>query len=242
MTGPHFVIPHLSFNFYAFFLASAVFFGEFYLYHKLQSVHKNGRLFFALISMLFTTSSILIAVKFLPTKLVSSSLCGAGGFIASALLFDKFYNHPKVYKFLDLPQPTKLPKLYFTKNCLIVAPLIYAIAKLGCAYAGCCHGFDYSGPFSFRYHTPEAHGEFFPVQPIEAIVFTIIFFIARKNKNPYIIILICAFAKFALDFLRYGHDKAFISPNQIACIFIAVATIVTYLLQKKRILSHKQPK
>jgi hypothetical protein len=45
------------------------------------------------------------------------------------------------------------------------------------------------------------------VQPIEAIVFTIIFFIARKNKNPYIIILICAFAKFALDFLRYGHDN-----------------------------------
>ena len=239
MPGPHFAIPHLSFNFYAFFLASAVFAGEFYLYFKLKKAPQLGCLFFILISMLFTMASILVAVVLLPTDLISSSLCGGIGFIVSSLLFDKFYNQPKVYKFLDIQQPPKTPKLYFTKKCIIVAPLIYAVAKLGCTYAGCCHGFAYDGPFSLKYHTPDAQGEFFPVQPLETLVFLAIFFFATKIKKPLPIIAICTIAKFLLDFLRYTHETALISPNQIVCLIILALIIANHCCQK-RILLHKQ--
>lgn len=239
MPEPHFAIPHSSFNFYAFFLASAVFAGEIYLYFKLKKVPQLGRLLFSLISMLFTMSSILIAVMVLPSDLISSSLCGAIGFLASALLFDKFYNHPKVYKFLDISQPRKTPKLYFMKNCIITAPLIYAIAKLGCTYAGCCHGFAYNGPFSLKYQTPEAQGEFFPIQPLETLVFLAIFFCARKIKKPIPILAICIITKFLLDFLRYTHETQFISPNQIACLGILILLLAESIMQK-RILLHKQ--
>lgn len=239
MPEPHFAIPHSSFNFYAFFLASAVFAGEIYLYFKLKKVSQLGRLLFILISMLFTMSSILIAVMVLPSDLISSSLCGAIGFLASALLFDKLYNHPKVYKFLDISQPHKTPKLYFIKNCIITAPLIYAIAKLGCTYAGCCHGFAYTGPFSLKYHTPEAQGEFFPIQPLETLVFIGIFFFATKYKKPIGIITICTATKFLLDFLRYTHETSFLSPNQIVCLAILILTTTNYIY-RKRILLHKQ--
>lgn len=239
MPGPHFAIPHSSFNFYAFFLASAIFVGEIYLYFKLKRVPQLGRLLFTLISMLFTMASILISVMLLPTNLISSSLCGGIGFITSALIFDQFYNQPKVYKFLDIPQPHKTPKLYFTKNCIIVAPLIYAIAKLGCTYAGCCHGFTYTGPFSLEYHTQETEGIFFPTQPLETLVFLAIFFCATKIKKPLLIIAICMVAKFALDFLRYTHETQLISPNQIACLVILILVITNYCYQK-RILLHKQ--
>lgn len=242
MSGPHFDIPNLGFNFYAFFLCLAVFIGEIYIFRTLKSVPKLGRIFFVLLSVLFTMSAVNLTVLVLPEGLFSASLCGGGAFMLCALLFDIFYNNPKIYKFLDIKKPAKTPRFYFTQKCLIIAPLIYAIAKLGCTYAGCCHGFNYEGPFSLRYQNTNANGQFFPVQPIETIVFLAIFVIAHKTQKPLITIFACLFAKFFLDFLRFGHDRAIISSNQIACLIIAAGIAISYFLYRKNILFHKQPK
>lgn len=233
MPGPHFAIPQLSFNFYAFFLASAIFAGEIYLLFKLKSVPKTGRILFVLLSTLFTMASILLSVLLLH-DIVSSSLCGAIGFMACALLFDKLYNNPKAYKLLAIPQPSNAPKYYFSKHSIIAAPLIYAIAKLGCTYAGCCHGFAYSGPFSLIYDKPEAQGEFFPVQPLETLVFFGIFFFAHKYQKPTAIIATCAAAKFCLDFLRYTHETSIISSNQILCLGALIVLIAYKSYTTKR--------
>lgn len=223
----HFAIPYLSFNFYAFFLCLAVLTGEIYVFCTLKSVPKLGRIFFVLLSMMFVMATVMLTVLILPEGLFSASLLGGGSFMLCALLFDIFYNNPKIYKFLDIKKPAKIPPFYFYQKCLISTPLIYAIAKLGCTYAGCCHGFIYNGPFSLKYNNPQIHGEFFPVQPIETLVFLIIFIFAYKTKNPLATILTCLFAKFTLDFLRFGHEKALISPNQIACLaLIAIITII----------------
>ena len=235
--GPHFTIPNLGFNFYAFFLVSAVFIGEIYLFSRLKSVPKLGRIFFAVTSIAITLGCILAAILLLP-HFISSSLCGAAAFILTAFFFDQAYNNPKIYKLLDIKQPVKIPKYYFTKNCLLVAPLIYAIAKLRCTYAGCCHGFSYSGPFSLSYNNKEAVGEFFPIQPLETIVFAAIFIFAHKTQKPIATIILCALAKFFLDFLRDGHDEMFISFNQIAGLIILVAISITYFA-RKNILLHK---
>ena len=242
MPEPHFAIPDLGFNFYAFFLCIAVLAGEIYVFRALKSVPKLGRIFFAALIMLFTLSAILFTVLFLPEGLFSASLCGGGAFMLCALLFDLFYNNSKIYKFLDLRKPAKTPRFYFCQKCLIAAPLIYSIAKLGCTYAGCCHGFAYSGPFSLTYHKTEVHGQFFPIQPLETLVFLVIFALAHKSQKPLVAILACLSAKFFLDFLRYGHDQMLISPNQIACLILIVSLSIGYLLYQKNILLHKQPK
>ncbi len=242
MSGPHFVIPNLGFNFYAFFLCIAVLAGEIYVFRSLKSVPKLGRIFFVLLSVLFTMSVVNLTVLILPEGLFSASLCGGGAFIFCALLFDIFYNNPKIYKFLDIKKPTKTPRFYFTQRCLIATPLIYAIAKLGCTYAGCCHGFDYSGPFSLIYHKAEANGQFFPVQPVETLVFSAIFVLSHKTQKPLITTYACIFAKILLDFLRFGHDQAIISSNQIACLIIAAGITICYFLYRKNILFHKRPK
>lgn len=227
MSELHFAIPYLSFNFYAFFLCLAVLTGEIYVFCTLKTVPKLGRIFFVLLSMMFVMATVMLTVLILPEGLFSASLLGGGSFMLCALLFDIFYNSPKIYKFLDIKKPAKIPPFYFCQKCLISAPLTYAIAKLGCTYAGCCHGFAYDGPFSLKYNNPQIHGEFFPVQPIETLVFLIIFIFAHKAKNPLATILTCLFAKFTLDFLRFGHEKALISPNQIAClVLIAIITII----------------
>ena len=234
----HFAIPYFNFNFYAFFLCLAVLTGEIYVFCTLKSVPKLGRIFFILLSMMFVMATVMLTVLILHEGLFSASLCGGGAFMLCALLFDIFYNNPKIYKFLDIKKPPKTPPLYFSRKCLIAAPLIYAIAKLGCTYAGCCHGFVYSGPFSLKYNNPQIHGEYFPVQPIETLVFLIIFIFAHKTKNPLATILTCLFAKFTLDFLRFGHEKALISPNQIAC--LALIVIITIIAIRHKY--HKQLK
>jgi hypothetical protein len=239
MSAPHFVIPNLSFNFYAFFLCLAVVLGEIYLFRKLKSVPQPGRILFVLLSILFTMTAVNFTVLFLPENVFSASLCGGAAFLLCSLLFDKFYNNPKIYKFLDIKQPKKIPSYYFSRASLVVAPLIYAVAKLGCAYAGCCHGFDYTGPFSLSYNNTRVIGEFFPVQPIGTIVFLAIFIYAHKSRKPFRIIILCALAKFFLDFLRFGHNQALISFNQIACLVIVIIAIFYKLLRKKNILFHK---
>lgn len=113
-------------------------------------------------------------------------------------------------------------------------PLIYSIGKIGCHFAGCCHGKPYSGPFAITYTTGDfANQTLFPVQITETIVFMIIFIIGcflyyfKKNNNTALLmIVVCSSAKFFLDFLRYDRPGKFLSINQYACLFIAVTTFI----------------
>jgi len=124
-------------------------------------------------------------------------------------------------------------------------PVMYAIGKIGCFLAGCCHGIKYNGWGSVVYnYSPAvpANINFFPVQIAETIVFTLIFIymIAASLKNKFdmktlgISFILCGFGKFILDYLRMSHTGKLISLNQIiSIIFIIIGAAIIYIHQKR---------
>ena len=115
---------------------------------------------------------------------------------------------------------------------------MYGISKLGCFFAGCCHGIKYSGPFSISY--PHLYSyTVFPVQLVESIAFLIIFIILnyiyrRKGSNNiiYYTIIFSSFSKFILDYFRFSHKNIFLSINQIISLAFFVGGII-YLIKEK---------
>ncbi len=138
-----------------------------------------------------------------------SSIGGVIGLFVSIIFFDILYDKDK-HVFLSC----------YGK----VIPLLYSISKLGCFFVGCCHGFVYEGIGCVIYD----HGSYFPVQLVESIVFFCIFLFIYKQKNLSIstVILLCAFSKFALDYLRYRQNGLNVSTNQMMCfVFILISVI-----------------
>ena len=125
-------------------------------------------------------------------------------------------------------------------------PLMYAIGKIGCFVAGCCHGIEYSGLLSIMYSNSlvAPNGiNLFPVQIIETIVFLIIFifiiFKYLKSKMSIRLVMfemiLCGIFKFVLDFFRYSHNGKILSTNQIMCLVIIVVGIIYLIRVKKKI-------
>lgn len=146
-----------------------------------------------------------------------SSLGGLVGFLIGIYIF-----------YLICDKDKKIPE-----NYVISLPLIYAISKIGCFLAGCCHGIGYTGIFNVRYEAGsacEVMTGVFPVQMAETIVFIVLYFILytkkRKENIVTMTLVLSAVAKFALDFFRYSHVGKLLSFNQIVCLIIAVVCIL----------------
>lgn len=148
-----------------------------------------------------------------------SSMGGLIGVIVGAIIFIKIYNdkHREIFQ------------------CYMLGvPIIYSISKIGCHLAGCCHGIEYNGILNIIYESTSAcelNTPVFPIQIIEAIVFSIIFIknYAKYLKGKYVvynIIIECTLYKFLLDYFRYSHTNQIISFNQIICLTIMIITIV----------------
>jgi len=123
-------------------------------------------------------------------------------------------------------------------------PLMYAISKIGCFLAGCCHGIEYDGWGSVVYnHSPAApaHIRLFPVQLAETILFAFIFiFIFDKIiKNKFnwqtlgVNFILCGVGKFILDYLRVSHLDVIISLNQIISIVFMIIGVLSVIRGKK---------
>ena len=127
------------------------------------------------------------------------------------------------------------------ENYVISLPLIYAISKIGCFFAGCCHGIEYTGALNIRYEAGSACAlstAVFPVQITETIVFIAIYFIMNKIKangdSVTLTLLFCTVAKFILDFLRYSHIGKIVSSNQVVCLVIAVICVIHSFINSRR--------
>ncbi|MCL2564772.1 MAG: prolipoprotein diacylglyceryl transferase [Defluviitaleaceae bacterium] len=124
-------------------------------------------------------------------------------------------------------------------------PIMYAIGKIGCFFAGCCHGIEYNGFGSVVYNyslAAPANISLFPVQIVETVVFTgiFIYMINRAIKNKFdfktlgFSFILCGFAKFALDFLRMSHTGQ-ISLNQIISIaFIIIGVWLFFIVNREK--------
>ena len=120
------------------------------------------------------------------------------------------------------------------------APLMYGLAKLGCLFAGCCHGKEYHGPFAVIYHGSE-HGSYFPAQIIDMIAFLLIFVFSlilvlkMKNKVTAVILIIAVTipVRFLLEYLKYYHDGSLIAPGQISVLAAGVVAVLLIIIWKK---------
>ena len=120
------------------------------------------------------------------------------------------------------------------------APLMYGLAKLGCFFAGCCHGKPYEGPLAVTYHN-ELAGSYFPVQIFDMLVFILVHIIAViliwkmkiKVSAFYIIMAILVPVRFLLEYLRYYHDGSIIASGQIKVLIAGALAVIIVFVWKK---------
>lgn len=109
-------------------------------------------------------------------------------------------------------------------------PLVYAIGKIGCFSAGCCYGINYDGFGKVIYlssNQAPLNTGLFPIQLVEAIIFTIIFIIFyKKSRHEFkmqdfaYLLMSISIAKFFLDYLRAGRENILFSFNQRVSIIL----------------------
>lgn len=198
-----------------------------YLYLRREGINKR----LIVLSILMVLCFCIIGAKIL-TLLVTdnnklnlfnaglSSYGGAIGIIVGSVIFAKLSNESRVIK-----------------SNILSLPLMYSIAKLGCFFCGCCYGIPYNGIFSVTY-TDGLNIPLFPVQLLESLIFLLIFIFAFLNKkNRYILellVIMCAIAKFSLDYFRYSHIVEGFSVNQFISLLIILFCIIIIIFRNYR--------
>lgn len=127
------------------------------------------------------------------------------------------------------------------ENCTFTLPLMYSISKIGCLFAGCCHGIEYSGFLSLHYISATGREmTVFPVQLIETIVFFMIFVVGmvlykmHNRKSIYVVFGLSVSVKFILDFFRESHIGKELSLNQILCLILCAVMMSVSWFYKRR--------
>ena len=97
------------------------------------------------------------------------------------------------------------------EQCIIpVLPLGHAVGRLGCLFAGCCYGFEYTGPLAVKNLLISAEKTYFPIQLIEALlnlgIFIFLLWYTRKKRPTYHILCVYLYVysilRFILEFFR----------------------------------------
>ncbi len=93
---------------------------------------------------------------------------------------------------------------------VITIPLFHGFGRIGCLFAGCCFGAEYTDFLSVTYiQSPQEIRSCFPTQLVESIfefaIFITLFIVHKKNKEKNLLkIYLATYAvfRFALEFMR----------------------------------------
>lgn len=145
-----------------------------------------------------------------------------------------------------------LPLLEILDMAGIYAPLVHAIARIGCFCAGCCYGASCNLPWAITYTHPLSSAPLnqalHPSQIYSSLIYLVIFFIInRLSKNRYLYpgqlfltyFIASAFERLTVDFFR--NDRIFnsftslitnnyLSFHQILSIFIIILSIIFLII------------
>ena len=125
-------------------------------------------------------------------------------------------------------------------GCLI--PLAHGFGRLGCFFAGCCHGAETDAWYGVKMYTETGWKTVVPLQLYEAIFLfalaglMIYFYIKRTGEKriPLITLYAASYGvwRFCLEFAR-GDDRGatiipFLSPSQLVAIIMITAAIVYF--------------
>jgi prolipoprotein diacylglyceryltransferase len=123
--------------------------------------------------------------------------------------------------------------------------LLYSVSKLGCFFAGCCFGREYSGIFCVTYvekgleSVPRV-----PVQLLESVLFLAAFLainvLYRRHPRRIVSVSLLTYSllKFTLDFLRYYEDRQGLSINQKVILLILLLYFCIWVVRKKNNSGH----
>ena len=218
------IINEIKFPIYMTFIILSFIFACVFIYRYLsiRKIKKKDILLYLSMVVFFGIIGSLIVGFIINPEMGLSSYVGCFVLIVTSLFYEKI-------------NPSKNKD--YIKSTLLSMPLLYGVSKLGCFFAGCCYGLPYDGFMSVTY-TNGLNIPLVPVQLLESIVFIILFIglviLNRKfNKNiTQITIIVCAFAKFMLDFLRYDHLTKIITTNQIISILLIIVVFVNIIRKK----------
>lgn len=142
----------------------------------------------------------------------------------------------------------KLSAAPFFDVYAIVLPLGHAFGRIGCHFAGCCFGIEYSGPFAVEYNYSLSgvpiNTPLLPIQLIESVVLIVIFGILLFAYFRHISDGMCAvlytviysICRFALEFLRGDQDRgiAILSTSQWISILFLATTVIYLIIKNKK--------
>ena len=132
------------------------------------------------------------------------------------------------------------------EQCLIpVLPLGHAIGRVGCLFAGCCHGFEYTGPLAVNNLLVSTGKTYFPIQAVEALlnlgIFIFFLWYTRKKRPPYHILcaylLFYSILRFILEFYRGDLIRGsflILSTSQWISIVVFLVSIFGFYISKEQ--------
>lgn len=126
----------------------------------------------------------------------------------------------------------------------VCIPLFHIFGRIGCFFAGCCYGIEWSWGFITYTNTinPSVNGVVrFPVQLFEAgcnvIIFLVLLFLYRKNRLEnrliFLYMIIYPVCRFILEFFRGDEIRGFIfgmSTSQFISILLFAAAIAGFII------------
>lgn len=126
----------------------------------------------------------------------------------------------------------------FLPCCILIA---HAFGRIGCLFAGCCHGEETTAWYGIKMHTVEfGYAKVVPTQLFEALflfaLFAVCFILVwKKNFKHNLSLYLIAYGvfRFLLEFLRAddrGKLLGFISPSQFWSLLMIVGGVAVYFL------------
>ena len=125
-----------------------------------------------------------------------------------------------------------------------VLPLAHGVGRLGCLFAGCCHGNATDAWYGITMDTPDAgRGKFVPVQLFEAVaLFTLagvilwLYFKPKKVGIPLLPVYMIGYGiwRFLIEYARGDHRGetivSFLSPSQLIAVALILGGVVYYIV------------
>lgn len=146
-----------------------------------------------------------------------------------------------------------IPLFPFLDRVALYSPLIQAIARIGCLFAGCCYGILSNLPWAVTYTDPESLAPLYcamhPTQLYSSVLLFALFLLLYTVQNKLkfsgqlftLYIIGISFERFFVDFFRGDQELTGLSPHffnlsvqQMTATGLAMLGIIVLIAIKKR--------
>lgn len=147
----------------------------------------------------------------------------------------------------------KIPVLSFFDLIAIYAPLLQAVARIGCFLSGCCYGIQTDCPWGIVYHSLSSDApcgiRIHPVQLYSSLLLVLIFIfmryvVRRRWQRPgqllLVYLLLVSAERFIIDFWRadreyfIGDHIHWLSLHQYIALCLGIITLVGLIAIKQQ--------